>query len=285
MRSSGSGLLLVGATGFIGRALLPALAARHPVTAARFNSPEPADTGVEWIRVAPEELPAVLRALRPAAIVNAAALATPSACRADPGLARRLNVELPTLLAESDARLIHLSTDQVFDGRRGRYTEADEAAPISVYGQSKLEGEARVLDRSPGATVLRVNLVCGRSAGPRPSSVDSMLAAAERGEEIRLFTDEYRSPVGVDDVVRAIAALVECPFRGILHLGGPRLSRWDLGHPILERHRLADRAREASIRDYDGPPRAPDTSFDSTRAQEVLGFTPHGLVGLLAQCS
>ncbi|MEN8151287.1 MAG: sugar nucleotide-binding protein [Planctomycetota bacterium] len=277
-------LLLVGATGFIGRALLPVLAADRTVTAVRFESPEPPDTGVEWLRLDLEDLAEALEDLRPAAIVNAAALAAPAACGADPALARRLNVDLPAVLAGSNARLIHLSTDQVFDGQCGGYVELDAPNPVSVYGETKLAGERTVRDRSPSAVVLRVNLVCGRSSGPRMSSVDVMLAAAAAGDKIPLFTDEFRSPVAMSDVVRAVAGLVEADFRGILHLGGPRLSRLELGRPILEKHGLADRIRPMSLADYAGPPRAPDTSFDSSLAARVLGITPRGIDKIVELC-
>jgi len=278
-------LLLVGATGFIGRALLPALVGKYAVTAVRFASPAP-DPTATWIRLPTDPTGIADRVLtrRPAVIVNAAALASPAACEADPGLARRLNVELPAALAESDDRLIHLSTDQVFDGSRGNYAETDDPKPTAVYGESKLAGEREVLGRSGNSVVLRVNLVCGRSAGRRPSSVDSMIAAATAEEEIRLFADEYRSPVAISDVVRAVLVLIASEYRGILHLGGPRLSRLELGRPILAKHGLADRVRSVSILDFDGPPRAPDTSFDSSRAKRVLGFTPKGLTGILEDC-
>ena len=282
-------LLLVGATGFLGRALLPLLTGRHRITAVRFRSPEYA-AEARWVRISAEAGAAerLVRGASPRVIVNVAALASLADGRENPALARNLNVELPAALATAaaatGARLLHISTDQVFDGRKGHYAETDEPAPISVYGETKLAGERVVLAEAPDAVVLRVNLVCGRSTGTSGSSVDQILARAAAGEEIRLFTDEFRSPVAVSDVVRAAVELVASEYRGLLHLGGPRLSRYILGRALLEKHGMASQAVPVTLDRYDGPPRARDTSFNTTRAREILASPPGGLEAILEDC-
>jgi len=282
-------MLLVGATGFLGRALLPSLAERHRITAVRFRSAA-YEARARWVRISaePRVVARVVREVSPRVIVNVAALASLAACRENPALARTLNTHLPAALAEAaagtGARLVHFSTDQVFDGEQGEYAESDEASPISPYGETKLAGETAVLGTLPDAVILRVNLVCGRSPVFPGSSVDRLLARAAAGEDVPLFTDEYRSPVAVSDVVRATVELVDADFRGVLHLGGPRLSRFDLGRAVLGRHGLERWARAATRTDYEGPPRARDTSFRTTLARKMLHSPPRGLEAILEDC-
>jgi len=283
-------LLLFGATGIVGAHLLSALAPRFEVTAVRFRSPE-REAPVRWEQVGPdpEESAGLVARLAPRIVVNAAALARIGDCQGDPDAAERLNVALPEALAdaagEAGARLVHLSTDQVFDGAKGRYVETDEPTPYTVYGITKREGERRVLDRPGGVAVVRLNLVYGPSRGNAPSGTEEMIAAARRGDPVFLFTDEFRSPLFVGDAAAALEEVARSDFAGILHLGGPeRLSRYELGSTILSRHGLGGMAVAASIEQHPGPPRAPDTSFDSRRARELLANPPAPLEDRVFEC-
>lgn len=275
MNESFAPIAVVGATGYVGTHLSRLLAPAPVVSVAASRRP-------------PAEVAARILALVPRAVVNAAAVASIGACEVDPAAAARANADLPGLLAEAaravGARFIHLSTDQVFDGRRGRYAEGDAPAPVTVYGRTKLEGERRVLERDPAALVLRLNLLYGPSLDERPSGSDFMIARARRGEEIPLFTDEFRSPLAVADAAGAIVELLAGRASGILHLGGPeRLSRYELGAALLAAAGLRDRVRPASLAAHDGPPRTPDTSFDSRLAASLLSRPPRRLREVLAE--
>jgi dTDP-4-dehydrorhamnose reductase len=224
--------------------------------------------------------------LAPTRVVNAAARASIAACEAEPEAAREVNGRLPGALARAaanhGARIVHLSTDQVFDGASGLYSEDDATSPLHVYGHTKADGERRVLEACEDAVVLRLNLVYGRSAGPRASSSERMLARAREGHEILLFVDEHRSPVSVVDAVSAVRELLSSPFTGILHLGGPeRLNRYELGRALLERAGMEGLARKALSAEYRGPPRAPDTSFDTSLSRRVLATPPFALADRL----
>ena len=113
-----------------------------------------------------------------------------------------------------------------------------------------------------------------------------MVAAAGERQLCRLFTDEYRSPIYVKDVAHAILDLLRLPVvpdRTTLHLGGPqRLSRYELGEAILRHHGLEQMARRSTRAEYSGPPRAPDTSFDSSRTYPLLSRPPRTLTEVLA---
>ncbi len=269
--------LVLGAAGFVGTALSRFLSGRHRVEAV---SRKPPAAEVRWIPVRgpPEEIVAAILTRRPVVVVNAIAIASTKACEDDPDLAESVNAWLPAFVAETcrrtGARLVHLSTDQVFDGRRGGYTEVDEPRPIHVYGRTKRAGEERVLRILPASVVVRLNLVVGRSAA-RPSATDHLLSEAAAGRHVTLFTDEHRSPVAIDDVCRGVTELAQGEFGGLVHLGGPlRLSRFELGRAALAAHGLAHLARPALRPSDAAPPRPADTSFDSTLARGLLREPP-----------
>ena len=274
--------LLVGATGFVGAHILGHLIETHAVTAVRFGS-LPAGGICDWVEAGGALKPSNwIPRSPPSCIVNAAALSAIGACEADPAAARALNTRLPADLAEIaqslGIRLVHLSTDQVFDGSAAPYTEGSSPTPITVYGETKAAGEQAVLEGCDNAAVVRLNLVYGRARGPRASGFDAMLASAREGRDIPLFTDEFRSPISVVDAAKAICAMASSSHTGLLHLGGPEaLSRFDLGEAVLRAHGLEDMARRSSLRDYKGPPRSPNTVFDDTLARRILTSPPRPL--------
>jgi dTDP-4-dehydrorhamnose reductase len=156
--------------------------------------------------------------------------------------------------AAAGARLVHYSTDFVFDGIADRppYTEADEPSPASVYGQSKLLGEWFALDA--GGFVLRVESLFG---GPHPrSSVDRIIEALVAGREARVFVDRVVSPSYVDDVAWATAALLETQAAaGLYHCVNTGHATWfDLGAEIARL--LGTPPRLAAVKVADVPMRA-----------------------------
>src|SRR6185295_12261452 len=115
--------------------------------------------------------------------------------------------------AAAGARLVHVSTDVVFDGRRGRYREQDEVAAVHDYGRSKAEAERLVAALHPGAAVVRTSLIYG---GATPSKHEE----AARANAYPFFTNELRSPVQVTDLADALLELAATDYAGPLHAGG-----------------------------------------------------------------
>ncbi len=234
---------------------------------------------------APGAVTAVLDELQPDAVVHVAALANIAPCRADPALAMRMNAGLPEEIARwcaaRDARLVHVSTDQVFDGARGGWRESDEPRPLHVYGESKAAGDAAVLAACPGAAVLRPALITGREVIGGRSVSTALLTALAVGDAVRLFTDEIRTPVAVVDVARALADLVERrDVSGLLHCGGPRaLSRLELGLAEAEAADADASSIVPTTRAEAGlaAERPADLSLDSSRLTMLLGWTPRML--------
>jgi len=175
------------------------------------------------------------------------------------------------------ARFVLFSTDLVFDGRAGSYTEQSPASPVSPYGRMKAEAEALVRAEHPGALVIRTSLLVGESGIMlRPAfECESFM----RGQSVALYRDEWRSPTHVDDVARASWDLCSLEVSGVFHAAGPeRLTRLELGRLLCDLFRFDP----ALIREADRPASRPrDTSLDSRRCASLLGWGPRALTELI----
>ncbi len=222
---------------------------------------------------------------RPALVIHCAAISSNPACQADPPLARRVNVEVTRVLAElcADTGFVFFSTDLVFDGRQGRYVEADEPNPLGVYAETKAEAE-RVVLRNPRHLVIRTSLNGGTSPGGARSFNEQLRQAWASGRTPRLFTDEFRSPTHASVTARAVWELALQGAAGIFHVAGTeRMSRFAIGECVAARcPELHPRLDRGSLQDYQGPPRPPDTSLNCDRAQARLSFRLPGLREWLA---
>lgn len=183
----------------------------------------------------------------PDVIINAAAVAQPAHCEEDPEQARRLNVTLPTRIAEIanhlSARLYQLSTDLVFDGREGPYRSTDTPMPSTLYGQLKLLAERETL-RAGGnfTTVLRVPVVNGNAPSGERSFHEKLFAKWAKGETPKLYTDEVRQPVSAENTGELLAELIERPnLHGLFHwAGSDTLSPFEMGLRIVRHFGLPE---------------------------------------------
>jgi len=162
-------------------------------------------------------------------LINAAAFTNVDACEIERDRAFRINAEAPGVLAEicneKDAKLIHFSTDYVFDGeKRAPYTEEDQATPISAYGESKLAGEKNVLAADDGHLVVRVSWVFGPD---RPSFIDAMIKRAQQDEKIDAIADKFSTPTYTHDVAHMLPQFFDRGIAGgILHFANAGKCTW-----------------------------------------------------------
>jgi dTDP-4-dehydrorhamnose reductase len=213
-------IVIVGAGGRLGAALVREYASDFEVVG--FNHAQ-LDLG------APEQLRSTLESLDFDVLINAAAQTNVDRCETHEEEAFELNAEAPRVLAAicrlKNARFIHISTDYVFDGeKREPYTEEDEARPISVYGESKREGERRALEANNRALIVRVSWVFGPD---RPSFIDAILKKARDEDEISAVTDKYATPTYTLDICELLQPLlVDHQESGLLHLANSGECSW-----------------------------------------------------------
>jgi len=162
-------------------------------------------------------------------LINAAAFTNVDLCETERDRAFMINGEAPGVVAEicreKGAKLIHFSTDYVFDGeKRAPYTEEDEAKPINVYGESKLAGEKNVLAADGGHLVVRVSWVFGPD---RPSFVDSMIKRAQEHEKLDAIADKFSAPTYTLDIAEMLPRFFNRQSAGgVLHFANAGECSW-----------------------------------------------------------
>jgi dTDP-4-dehydrorhamnose reductase len=224
----------------------------------------------------------------PRLIIHCAAMSKTVDCQANPAQARKINVEatarLAALCAEAKADFIFFSTDLVFDGKKGNYIETDPVNPLSVYGETKVEAEAIVAHNSRHV-IIRTSLNSGASPGGRSAYNEQLRAAWAEGKPVKLFHDEFRSPISAAVTARAIWELAANPPGGVWHLAGAEcLSRLQIGQLLAARHpELHPRLDSGSLREYEGAPRPADTSLNCAKIQPRLKFRLPGLTDWLRE--
>ncbi|MFO0602217.1 MAG: sugar nucleotide-binding protein [Polyangiales bacterium] len=268
-------LLITGGTGLLGSALVArALAAGHRVAATHLARP-PGDPRASWSRLDVTDAAAVARAVADVdAVVHTAYAFTGDAMRAvtADGAAR-----VAAAARAAGARLVHLSTDVVFDGEReGPYTEDDPPSPVTPYGRAKADAETMVFEAHPGAAVVRTSLLYTLAPDDRQARL--ALDLAEGRAAGALFTDEIRCPSLADDVAGALVELAALPFAGVLHVAGAEaLSRHAFASRLL-RARGVDPARLPAARSADQPVRRPrNCALDGARARSLLAARVRGV--------
>ncbi len=260
--------LVLGHSGLVGQALLE----QDPALAVIDGGREHLDLngGLEHIKRA-------LQSVKPKVCINCIAMTNVDACEQNPEAAFSLNAIAPGLLALAckalDIRLIHLSTDYVFDGQKNEpYLETDQVNPLSVYGQSKLEGERLVLQHLPQALVARTSWVFGAA---KESFVERPLRQYQAGQRPQVVDDQISSPTFAPDLAKALLKLCQTPARGLCHVAGSgfasRLQVALASFTILGLNPAAIVPAKSS--QFPGALRPAFSALNSSRAAACLGYS------------
>jgi len=213
-------IVIIGAEGRLGAALVREYRDRFEV--AGFNRAQFDLSNLD-------DIPKKVRGTNFDVLINAAAFTNVDLCETERDRAFMINGEAPGIVAEicreRGAKLIHFSTDYVFDGeKRTPYTEEDEAKPISVYGESKLTGEKNVLTADGGHLVVRVSWVFGPD---RPSFVDSMIKRAQEREKVDSIADKFSAPTYTLDIAEMLPQFFNRESAGgVLHFANAGECSW-----------------------------------------------------------
>lgn len=216
--------------------------------------------------------------VKPDVVIHTAALADIDYCQIHPEEAEAVNVGVVAFLArlcrDANARLIFCSTDTVFDGLKGWYTEEDAPNPINIYAETKVRAEQAVLKTLDRALVVRLSLVVGLPVmGAGNSFLAKMVASLESGEPMPFPKNEIRTPIDVITLGRAFVELAGNDLCGILHLAGnTRLNRYEMACHIAQRLGFStDLVIPADSNAMAGRAKRPsDASLDNTKARKSL---------------
>ena len=278
-------ILLLGKSGQVGWELQRSLAVLGRVTALDHDSTEHCGDFAN-----PEGVRETVRALRPDVIVNAAAYTAVDQAESEPELARRINAAAPAVLAREAAAggalLVHYSTDYVFDGSGQRpWREDDATAPLSVYGQTKLEAEQAILASGCAHLILRTSWVYAARGG---NFAKTMLRLAQERERLTVIDDQWGAPTGAELIAdvsaHAIAQTRQQPGKaGIYHLAPAGETTWfQYAKHVIAQAQQAQSAIKIKATEilpiptsaYPTPARRPHNSrLDTRKLQAAFGLS------------
>jgi dTDP-4-dehydrorhamnose reductase len=260
-------ILITGAAGQLGRALVQELAHRDwEVVATDLAEMDITDQDAVWRSFSTH---------RPELVVNAAAATRVDDLEADPDLALKVNALGPRNLAAAcrrlGSKLVHLSTDYVFDGdKAGPYVEWDEPRPQSVYGLSKLLGETLVREQCPDHFILRTAWLYGL---PGPNFITAILARARQGQELKVVQDQRGTPTSALALAPQLLALAETEAFGTYHATCQGEATWyEFARLILERAGLKVKVRPCTTAEFPRPAPRPANSVLENRLLQLQGL-------------
>jgi dTDP-4-dehydrorhamnose reductase len=242
-----------------------------------------------------ESIRQALLTVRPEVIVNTAAMHHVENCEKEPARAYEVNAigarNLATVARELGAKLVHVSTDYVFDGAKQQpYVEDDRPAPLNVYGNTKLAGEAFLQGSADKYFIVRTSALYGRNpcrAKGGKNFVDLMLKLAAERDEVRVVDDEIVSPTSTAELARQIVILSRTNHYGLYHATAEGSCSWfQFAKTVFELRGIKTRLSPASPNEFPAKVPRPKYSVLENRALKALGinsFQPwqQGLVSYL----
>lgn len=278
-------VLVTGASGLLCSKLTLLLAEKgyEVVAVYREHKPPGVESSTRNIKAVPLDLTDwihledLILKVKPEVIVHAAAYTDVDGCERDKIQAWRINVEATRSIVRTarvvNSHVVYISTDYVFDGEKGLYSEHDTPNPVNYYGLTKLIGEEIVKSSDLLYTIIRSSAVYG-VGGSKKSFAEYIVEKLSRGEEVKDLVDQYVSPTYNKLLAEAVAEVVEVKPLGVLHVAGPRLSRYEFARITAEALSLpSSLVVEARIDEFKEKwiaRRPRDSSLDTSRARRIL---------------
>jgi dTDP-4-dehydrorhamnose reductase len=281
-------ILIVGSNGLLGQHLISFYAKNKNVQLLGCSvEASPLLTGYDYVTcdiTKREKLKKIIYDFYPDFIINAAAFTNVDLSETEREKAWKINVKGVEYLAEFsmaiDAHLIHISTDYVFDGINGPYSETDKPHPLSYYARTKLASENALRISGAIFTIIRANVLYGIAelGNGKVDFVSWVIKSINEGKEIRIVTDQISNPTFVEDLVQVINKVIEYRRQGIYHVGGREfISRNQFTNLIAEFFRL-DKSLIKPITTValKQPAKRPlKSGLLTLKAETELGFKPH----------
>ena len=284
-------VLITGSNGLLGQKLINKLSKRNACRAIASGigpnrNPERNTCEYQNVDITNfDSLKNFFHRFNPTEVINTAAMTNVDACELNPEKSYELNVKsvrwLCGLCKEYGARLLHLSTDFIFDGLDGPYKEDDIPGPLSVYGAHKLEAEGIIRDSQISAAILRTILLYGWVPNMSRSNIVLWVRDSLRqGKEINVVTDQFRTPTLAEDLADGVVATLFLDKTGIFHLSGEEMmSIYELGCRVADYYGLDKRLINPIESNTLNQPakRPPKTGFIILKAKTDLNFKPMNL--------
>jgi dTDP-4-dehydrorhamnose reductase len=281
-------ILVTGANGLLGQKLIDRLCRRPAIqlfATGKGPNRNPNDDGYTYVELDITDAAQVLdvfQKVRPTEVIHSAAMTHVDQCELDPDKCWELNVTAVQHVVDAcravGAKVIHVSTDFIFDGLSGPYSERDQPNPLSHYGRSKLASEQIVVECGLPFAIARTMLVYGVVADMSRSNIVLWAKKAlEEGKEIQVVNDQFRSPTLAEDLADGIIQLIMREKNGIYNISGPEtMSILDMVHMVAKHYELdATLIRPVDSASLNQPAKRPaKTGFIILKAQTELAFKP-----------
>ncbi|WP_371803613.1 NAD(P)-dependent oxidoreductase [Candidatus Lokiarchaeum ossiferum] len=268
-------ILVIGANGFLGGKLHPIFKNKYDVYAADITISE-IDEKFHPIQLDitnAEQVKTIFNRLKPNLTILTAAMTNVDVCEDFPEKANLINANGPLNVAnaikEINGRLIHLSTDFIFDGEKGNYTEEEEPNPLGVYGESKLLGEKHILESGVTALICRTSVLYGwPAANQRDNFFSWAYKQLHSGKHIKIIKGQITTPTLVDDLAQFLYDVSEFQTTEIYHTTGPEaISRYDFVSKLVDIFEMNPNLLESVDFFKQKAPRPDDSSLNTQKIQ------------------
>ncbi len=273
------GVLITGISGYLGQHLASVAASKYSVVGSYFSHAQSGPPGIESfcldIRNC-DEVAEKIAQVAPTAIIHTAALNSGN----DSNVFDQINAQGSAHIAQAaqkvGARLIHISTDTVHDGRNGPYPDSAKPSPINAYGRSKAAAENSAMQLCRNTVIVRTSLIYDTGAMPRSTANFAKMLRA--GKTVQLFSDVQRQPIHRDFLARALLKLVNSDYRGYLNIAGSQsISREHYERTLMEYWKIDTQQRVTSILAATHAPSVPrDLRLSINKANLILGLDAPG---------
>lgn len=279
-------VLVTGANGLLGQHLVKQLIeARYPVIATGRGPSRLPFTGYTWYDMDITDglqVHGVMSREQPNVVVHAAALTQVDECEQDPRRCENINIQgASQVLTDAEmfsSHFIYISTDFVFDGEKGNYTEEDDTNPVSWYGFTKMQAEAMVQTSTIPWAIVRTCLVYGKVFdGTRSNIINWVRDSLQQGKTIKVVADQWRTPTYVEDLVKGILLIIKKKAEGVFHISGKDfLSPYMMAVQTAGYFKLdAGKIEKVDGGTFTQPGRRPlKTGFVIEKARRELGYEP-----------
>lgn len=281
-------ILITGANGFVGHYLTGQLLQQHYSVIATGKGEcrlpftnHPGFTYISMDFTDPYEVHDVFEKVKPAVVIHAGAMGKPDECEQNQMQAHIVNVEGTLNLLynaeEQHSFFIFLSTDFVFDGVNGNYTEQDNRNPVNYYGQTKMDAEDAVMEYNGQWAIVRTVLVYGKPLSGRSNILTIVKDKLEKNETYKVVNDQLRTPTYVEDLAGAIVSIIKKNASGTWHIaGGDWLTPYQVACQAADYLQLnKDLLIKVTEADFTQPAKRPaKTGFNISKAKKELGYSP-----------